>query len=108
MTKERLDKLISEIKSGGFTVKRITVVGHADRANHTGQGDYNIFLAQDRATNVKNYLVAQGVPTDLIKTYAKGDSEQVEACQGKFTSRAELEECLLPNRRVEVVVEGMK
>jgi hypothetical protein len=35
---------------------------------------------------------------------ASGDTQQVQACSERFKSRAELEECLLPNRRVDVVV----
>jgi hypothetical protein len=33
-----------------------------------------------------------------------GDSRQVQACDGKFPSPAALQECLLPNRRVELRV----
>jgi OmpA-OmpF porin, OOP family len=108
MTKERLDKLISDVKSGGFSVQSINLVGHADRSNFTGKSDYNIRLAEDRVMTVRNYMVAQGVPAQLIRTSSRADSQQVEACQGKFRTKDEYHECLLPNRRVEVTVQGVR
>ena len=108
MTKDRLDKLISDVKSGGFNVQNINLTGHADRSNFTGKADYNVRLAQDRVQTVRNYMVAQGVPAQLITTSARADSQQVEACTGKFRTTAEYHECLLPNRRVEVTVVGVR
>jgi hypothetical protein len=50
-------------------------------------------------------LVRLGLDAALISTMASGDSQQVESCELRFTRRVDLQECLLPNRRVEIVVE---
>jgi OmpA-OmpF porin, OOP family len=107
-TKQRLDTLIAQIKSGAITPKTITLTGHADRSNLTGKADYNDKLSQDRASTVKDYMVAQGIAANLIATGYKSDSVQIEACTARFKNQADYEECLLPNRRVQVVVEGFK
>jgi hypothetical protein len=46
-----------------------------------------------------------GLDAQLISAVASGDSQQVEGCELRFTRRVDLQECLLPNRRVEIVVE---
>jgi OmpA-OmpF porin, OOP family len=108
LTKDTLDKLIADVKSGRFTVTAINLVGHADRSNFTGKADYNVRLADDRVVTVRNYMVSNGVPAQLIRTGARADTQQVQACTGKFRSKDEFHECLLPNRRVEVLVDGYR
>jgi OmpA-OmpF porin, OOP family len=108
-TKDQLDALIGQIKSGGITVSSIKLVGHADRLNSTGDNSYNVKLSQDRATNIKNYMVSQGIAANLMTTGYEADNQQLDACtKNKFRNTAELQECLLPNRRVEVIVNGMR
>jgi OmpA-OmpF porin, OOP family len=108
-TKDQLDSLIAQIKGGAVTVSSIKLVGHADRLNSTGNANYNIKLSQDRVETIRSYMVSQGVPANLISTEFKADSQQIEACtKAKFRSNAELQECLLPNRRVEVVLSGVR
>lgn len=46
--------------------------------------------------------VARGIDARLIEAHAVGDATQVEPCKAKFGSTPDLQECLLPNRRVEV------
>jgi OmpA-OmpF porin, OOP family len=107
-TKDQLDNLVSQLKSG-VTVSGIKLVGHADRLNSTGDAQYNVKLSEDRVQTIKNYLVAAGVAGNLITTEYRADGQQIEACtKSKFRSTAELQECLLPNRRVEVIVTGVK
>jgi OmpA-OmpF porin, OOP family len=107
-TKQRLDSLIGEMKSGGYTVESVELIGHADRSNRTGNPNYNIILSKDRVTLIKNYMVAQGINANLLTDSYKGDSLQVEACTQRFKKRVDFQECLLPNRRVEVIVNGWK
>jgi OmpA-OmpF porin, OOP family len=108
-TKDQLDSLISQLKTGGVTVSSIKLIGHADRLNSTGNNNYNVKLSQDRVDTIKNYMVGQGIASNLISTDYKADNAQIEACtKSKFRSNAELQECLLPNRRVEVVVTGVR
>jgi outer membrane protein OmpA-like peptidoglycan-associated protein len=107
LTKDTLDKLVAEIKSGAFTLQRITLAGHADISKNSTDQRYNDQLAIDRAQTIKNYLVAQGISAALISTVAKSDSEQVASCDSRRMSRPAYQECLLPNRRVEVLAEGV-
>ncbi len=111
VSKEQLDKFIANVKmapSTGMKVQSIQVTGHADRANGTGINDYNAKLSLARAETIKSYLMAQGVSAEITTVAAKGDTQQVEACNKTFKTRADLQECLLPNRRVELIVKGEK
>ena len=77
----------------------VQLIGHADRLK--GPTDqYNQGLSERRAQTVRQYLIGKGIAADLISYEWRGDSEQVQACDGM--SGAKLRECLLPNRRVEV------
>jgi OmpA-OmpF porin, OOP family len=108
-TKDQLDTLIAQVKGGAVTVNSIKLIGHADRLNSTGNANYNIKLSQDRVNTIQTYMVNAGVPAGLIGTEFKADTAQIEACtKTKFRSNAELQECLLPNRRVEVVLSGVR
>jgi OOP family OmpA-OmpF porin len=100
----QLRSLVERLKSGALDVQSIRLVGHADRLNNTRQADYNLRLSERRVNTVRDLLVGLGVDAKLISTDAKGDQAQVEACTSGWKSQAELRECLLPNRRVEVEV----
>ncbi len=99
LTLERLDAAVRRAGEVGSTLVQVQLVGHADR---TGNTDYNETLARSRAQTVSQLLQDKGIAGALISTAVRGEREPVNACQGKFTSRAEELECLLPNRRVEV------
>lgn len=103
-TAERLDALLREFSPAQIT--RVTLTGHADVSNHTGQRDYNLRLAQDRAETVRAHLVAAGVPPERITAQARSDQQPVVSCEKERAHKAAYEACLLPNRRVEVVIEG--
>jgi outer membrane protein OmpA-like peptidoglycan-associated protein len=105
-TKQRLDSLITEIKAGGYSVERVELIGHADRSNQTGNINYNTILSKDRVSLIKQYMINQGVNDGLLIDSYKGDSLQVEACTQRFKNKFAFQECLLPNRRVEVIVNG--
>jgi OmpA-OmpF porin, OOP family len=108
-TKDQLDALIAQVKGGSISVNGITLVGHADRLNSTGDANYNTKLSKDRVETIRAYMVSQGVPADLMRTAFQADTQQIEACtKAKFRSNAELQECLLPNRRVEVLLSGVR
>jgi outer membrane protein OmpA-like peptidoglycan-associated protein len=57
---------------------------------------------------VRDLLVAQGLTVSSVSIEAKGDHDQVQACQAQFKKPVELQECLLPNRRVQVEIKGVK
>jgi OmpA-OmpF porin, OOP family len=108
MTKQRLDDLIERIKSGDIKPTSIALVGNADRSNHTGDRNYNMKLSVDRANTVRDYMVQHGVGQSLIATSALSDTAPVQFCNERGHSLAEFQECLLPNRRVEVHVLGVR
>jgi OmpA-OmpF porin, OOP family len=107
-TKDQIDAMLVQLKAG-VAVQSIRLVGHADRLNSTGNAQYNQKLSEDRVETIKGYLVNAGVAASVIRTEFKAESEPIEACaKAKFRSTAELQECLLPNRRVEIVISGTK
>jgi OOP family OmpA-OmpF porin len=108
LTKERLDALIAELTSGRLEATVINVTGHADISNHTGDNQYNVKLAMDRAETIRSYMVLRGVPESMIHADSKADQVQVKGCEAERANRLAYQECLLPNRRVEVVAEGVR
>jgi len=57
---------------------------------------------------VPNLLAELGVVADAISSEAAGDTQPVQQCAGASVSREALQECLLSNRRVDVVVQGLE
>lgn len=107
-SRTELDQLAARIKTENLTIQSITLVGHADRLNSTGKKDYNQQLSQKRVNTVRDLLAAQGLTVSSSAIDARGDQEQIEACQAQFKQTAELQACLLPNRRVQVELKGLK
>jgi outer membrane protein OmpA-like peptidoglycan-associated protein len=103
-SRAQLDALAERLKRDGLVVESIDLVGHADRLNSTGSGDYNQRLSEKRVATVRDELVRLGVDPQRIRTEARGDGTPVVDCNGRGLSRAALRECLLPNRRVDVQV----
>lgn len=54
----------------------VTIAGHADER---GTREYNLALAERRATAVRNYLVALGLDQNRIKTISYGKERPVDA-----------------------------
>jgi outer membrane protein OmpA-like peptidoglycan-associated protein len=53
----------------------ITVEGHTDNVNRSGDPQYNVKLGQRRADAVKAVLVENGIDASRITTVSKGESE---------------------------------
>jgi OmpA-OmpF porin, OOP family len=102
----QLDALLRQITSDKLNVTSIKLAGFADRLNSTGKADYNQRLSEKRVATVKAELLRMGLPAAVIQAVAGGDSQQVQGCAERFTRKADLQECLLPNRRVEVRIEA--
>lgn len=93
---------------------KLTVVGHADVR---GSEKYNQALSERRASEVKKYLVSQGISADMIETRAVGkdkqlDQNKVSALQSEDTqkppdwmSKKEKQTWLAYNRRVDIILE---
>ncbi|MEJ1162404.1 OmpA family protein [Variovorax sp. CCNWLW186] len=99
--RRKLDALAGEIKSSVKSVDAVRVTGHTDRL---GSSTYNNALSLARANTVRNYLTQSGVPAQNVQVQGKGESEPKVQCAQ--TRRAELIDCLAPNRRVEIEVFG--
>lgn len=93
--KTALDRLIQE--AGGKGAGQVAVTGHTDRI---GPEQYNMGLSERRAASVGEYMVSKGVPSDVITTMGRGESDPVVTCEDQNWDA--LVECLRPNRRVEV------
>lgn len=76
----------------------VHVEGHADRA---GPSDYNKALSEQRAENVRNALIANGLPTSKLKrllTDSEGEEDPAVVTQDGVREAR--------NRRVEISVTG--
>lgn len=74
---------------------RIEVEGHTDSV---GSDEFNQRLSEQRASTVRDYLVAQGVPSDMVTSRGFGKTQPV-ASNDTAAGRQQ-------NRRVEMVVSG--
>jgi OmpA-OmpF porin, OOP family len=83
-------------------LRYINVNGHADRI---GTAQYNQQLSEKRAEAVRAYLVSKGVDAARVETFGFGKTTPVKSCPDQKDRKA-LIECLAPNRRVEVEIQG--
>ncbi|AMJ58201.1 hypothetical protein AXG53_17340 [Stenotrophomonas sp. KCTC 12332] len=97
---ESVDRALATIGNEKRELAGVTLVGHADRMQGNGF-NYNQALSERRAKTVRELLIGRGVAADKIRYEYRGDTQQVQQCDG-VKPRAALLECLLPNRRVEV------
>lgn len=108
--KQRLDDILGQLKTWK-KVESIQLTGHADQLNQTGKEEYNMELSRRRADFIRDYIISQGFPVEVIKTEAKGGTQPLVSCTKqraeKDRSSAQLK-CLQLNRRVDIVVEGVR
>lgn len=106
---QKLSELVEQLKKWQ-KIESIQLTGHADRLNETGSSEYNMKLSQRRVELIRDYMVSHGLPADLIKSEAMGDTRPLVSCakQRAGQDRAALIKCLQPNRRVDVVVDGVR
>ncbi|PID64835.1 MAG: flagellar motor protein MotB [Gammaproteobacteria bacterium] len=96
--KALLNELAATVKQH-YPRAKLHIVGHAD---YIGSEDYNQGLSERRAQSVKTYLVQKGIAEQQMVIIGKGENEPVVQCQATG-SRAQLIDCLAPNRRVHIV-----
>lgn len=101
---QRLSRITEQLNAGDYSLAKLQLVGHADRSNSTGNPHYNQALSQRRTNTVLSYLQSQNIETESASIEHRGDTQQVSACKDKSYSREDLRDCLLPNRRVEVLL----
>ena len=95
------DEVIAKLRDIA-NIRYIIVNGHADRL---GSSPYNQKLSDRRADAVRAYLVAKGADASKIETLGFGKTLPVKSCPDEKERKA-LIECLAPNRRVVVEVQG--
>jgi OOP family OmpA-OmpF porin len=97
--KARLDAVVARAKSCA-QVNMLLVTGHTDRIGSAG---YNLKLSELRAAAVAGYLASRGLAGATIA--GAGKTRPLKTCDDKLPRKA-LIECLAPNRRVEIDVQG--
>lgn len=105
LTTEARAKLDSEVLAklrDLATIRYININGHADRL---GDAQYNQRLSERRAEAVRAYLVSRGVNRDHVEIFGFGKTLPVKSCPDQKDRKA-LIECLAPNRRVVVEIQG--
>jgi len=101
--KKKLDsEVVAKLKDAS-DVRYINVNGHTDRL---GSAQYNQRLSEKRADAVRAYLVSRGVDESKIETFGYGKTTPVKSCPDQKGGRTGLIECLAPNRRVVVEIQG--
>ena len=91
IARERLNEVAKAIKDQGF--KAVVVEGHTDSR---GGDSANQALSLQRAEEVRNHLISQGIPSDKIRAVGRGEEVPV-ADNNTAEGRAN-------NRRVELIV----
>ncbi|EHG4046261.1 OmpA family protein [Salmonella enterica] len=95
---QNIDKIISDIKGkGGYD--SISVYGYTDWQGDTG---YNMKLSTLRAESVANYFISNGFPKDKIFYKGVGKTVPETSCPGLTNEK--LTKCLLPDRKVVIIV----
>lgn len=109
--RSEIDKLLTTAREGTkrdprpLTINSVVISGHGDRLESDPQA-----ISLERAQAVKGYLVSQGVNEDLIFWEGRGAKSPVPVtkfCDEKLPQK-ELTECLQPNRRVVLEINGSK
>ena len=101
--REQLDALAAKLNAAGAQAGHVHVIGYTDRL---GSAASNQRLSERRAATVRDYLVGKGVPADRIDAEGRGSADPVMTCADR--NREVLIDCLAPNRRVVVEVQGSR
>jgi OOP family OmpA-OmpF porin len=100
----RLDRdILGKLGTVG-AISYVHVNGHTDRM---GSAQYNQKLSEKRAEVVKGYLVSKGMDASKIEVFGYGKTMPIPtvSCPDSL-GRAKLIQCLQPNRRTEVELQG--
>jgi outer membrane protein OmpA-like peptidoglycan-associated protein len=118
-----LDELARKIDAECTGVERVVIEGHSDISNSTGDANYNDRLSLARAVTVRDYLASRvkrtypieavgfghNAPVKTSCTYPKGAKLSRDGLVQASASASDMNtllDCLQPNRRVVVKVEG--
>ncbi|MDX7987705.1 porin OmpA [Xenorhabdus sp. 12] len=104
--KQELNNLYNQLAKIDPTQGNVLVVGYTDRI---GSQKYNLPLSHKRAQSVVDYLVSKGIPAGSIQAEGRGkDSPVTGSTCDNVKVRAKLIECLAPDRRVIINIQGTK
>lgn len=101
----QLNQVAETLTKRYMQLESIELIGHTDRL---GRADYNYNLGMQRAKTVYDYLVERGVPAQVISYKSAGENDPVTQGCPEVTPRAQLIQCLQPDRRVSIHVRGIK
>ncbi|MES2399204.1 MAG: OmpA family protein [Pseudomonadota bacterium] len=99
---QRLNDVAQRLKTYK-SIQTLTVFGYTDRL---GSDDYNDKLSEARAKTVQVYLESLGVKSAAAVAQGKGKRDAVSKDCSANLGRAELIQCLQPDRRVTIEVTG--
>ena len=98
-----MDKIILQLQSWK-SLQSVQLIGHTDRL---GKDHNNRRISLQRTEQIKSYLVKRGIPAKVIETKGIGASQPLVKCPDQRDRRA-LVKCLQPNRRVEIIIGGVR
>ena len=101
--KKQIAEVVGHVNEQTLNAVTYEVKGHTDRL---GSEQYNQKLSEKRAKSVADVLIANGVAEDNVSAVGYGESQPVTGNQCDGLSRAKLVECLAPDRRVEIKIQG--
>lgn len=99
-----LSELVQKINSNYAHIDSINLTGHTDRL---GSKKANYKLGLNRAKTIKSYLQQHGVTAPISVTSIGEEQPVTKDCKGNKATKA-LIECLQPDRRVVVEIQGIK
>lgn len=99
-----LDNLVSALVKINPSESAVIVIGHTDRIGSAG---FNQKLSEQRAQSVVDYLVAKGVPSNLISAQGKGKTQPITGDTCNNLTGQSLKDCLQPDRRVEIEIKAI-
>ncbi|MBN3859407.1 OmpA family protein [Neisseriaceae bacterium PsAf] len=111
---QTLNNAAAKITEQGIQVESVVIEGHTD---FMGKEDYNQALSERRANSVRDYLISQGVPAEIISAVGYGESQarMTEQCQAQVAGiknaakkRLAQIDCIEPDRRVDIKVRATK
>lgn len=103
--KGQLDAMVRDTASRCGSVSKVTVVGHTDRI---GSASGNMRLSEKRANAVAAYLQSKGLNASKFAVSGVGLTQPLPNVNcGKKLSKAKLHDCLAPNRRVTIDIQGV-
>ena len=100
-----LDEIFQKIRGSYRVVQHIDVIGYADP---TGSAAYNLTLSRKRAETISSYLVQAGFASTTLTAKGMGATNLVVPdCATYLKTTPQIHACNEPNRRVELVVQGL-